>query len=164
MRILVDKQEKTPFSFPDGIETRRAHLVNGDYALEGDGSFSIERKSLSDFLGTISSGWEQFEHEMYRMERFGTPIKIILVEGDFAQCLFCEDADGNVIPPPHDHPALTPEFVAKRIAELALIHRAEVLFCGDAEGGALMCEKIFEQRNIQIKGAVKFNKKLGGHK
>lgn len=163
MTILIDKQEKTPWSFPPTIAIESAHLVNGDYAIKGDGAFSVERKSLDDFLGTISTGWERFQREMYRMERFGYPTKIIIVEGDFASCLFrCED--GQIIPPEHDHTKLTPELVALRIAELAMIHRAAVYFAGNSDGGAILCEKILEQREKQLSGKVPFLKELGGQK
>ena len=125
----------------------------GDYALADDCEavrgrealavrFAIERKSLDDFLGTISVGWDRFQRELVRMEAF--PARVVIVEGNFAECCFSGD-EGCVIPPPHNHPSLRPAFVARRIAELTMMG-VSVLFAGDAQLAAGLAYRVFRRR------------------
>jgi ERCC4-type nuclease len=66
VRIWVDSREQLPWSFP-GHEVVRAALHAGDYSVEGlTDKVAIERKSLADFLSSITWGRERFEREMER--------------------------------------------------------------------------------------------------
>ena len=73
--ILIDRQEKAPFSFAEirarsfidkdqrlyvpCVERRYLGVGMGDYSLAGyEGRIGIERKSLADFQGTLL-GWER---------------------------------------------------------------------------------------------------------
>jgi ERCC4-type nuclease len=70
MKIIIDTREQDPYkfsNFPD-VETISQKLDTGDYSLEGfECIITVERKSLSDFLGSITSGRERFEREVERM-------------------------------------------------------------------------------------------------
>lgn len=154
LRIIADTREQTPWAWPAcDVVVRFAGLSAGDYALESDTEtvrgreslavrFAIERKSLDDFLGTISTGWDRFLREMDRMSHF--PARVVIVEGDFAEVCFSV-ADGVVVPPQHSHPLLTPQFVSRRVAELSMMGIC-VLFCGDALLAAGMAYRIFCRR------------------
>lgn len=114
LTIAVDTREQTPWTFPEDIAvTRRMTVPTGDYALilesgEIDAGFAIERKSLTDFVGTISSDWERFAREIARMDAAGFPLKVIVVEG----------SDLEIIQARYDHPSITPAFVTSKIVEL----------------------------------------------
>lgn len=57
--IVVDSHERYAWTFSDQqATTRRAGLVAGDYGVELDGSLvaAVERKSLPDFVSTLTSG------------------------------------------------------------------------------------------------------------
>lgn len=143
MNIIIDSREQTPWAFPIELaNAQRGTLQQGDYALEGDSAFAIERKSLSDFLGTISTGWERFKRELRRMDNAGFPAKIIIVEGDIQSLFF--QADGT--PPQHDHPRLTPQFIAKRLSQLLYDFRAAVLFAANPPIAAALAIAIFSRR------------------
>jgi hypothetical protein len=154
LHIVIDTREQSPWAWaPSDAITEIKALVAGDYALREDCervkgretlavSFSIERKSLDDFLGTISTGYERFQRELARMESF--PARVIIVEGNFADCCFSEGVDG-IIPPPHNHPDLRPAFVARRIAELTM-QGVTVLLAGNAQLAAGMAFRIFRRR------------------
>ena len=115
LNIIIDSREQRPWSWAkNDAATSVRSLVAGDYALASDCEevkgkqmlavrFAIERKSLDDFLGTISTGWDRFQRELIRMESF--PARVVIVEGDFSACCFAQ-GEGCVIPPPHNHPAL----------------------------------------------------------
>lgn len=90
MTVLIDKMEKTPWSFSENVKTESAYLVNGDYCLKGDGAYCIERKSLDDFINTVVCDWDRFQRELYRTFVYGQPQLVIMVECDFAQCVFQE--------------------------------------------------------------------------
>lgn len=154
LRIVIDTREQSPWAWdPSDAVTEVRALSAGDYALESDCElvkgratlavrFSIERKSLEDFLGTISTGWERFQRELTRMEAF--PARVIIVEGDFADVCFKQNADG-IIPPPHNHPSLRPAFVARRISELTMMG-VSVLLAGDAQLAAGLAFRVFRRR------------------
>lgn len=160
LRIVIDTREQSPWSWePGDAITTVSGLRAGDYALLDDtervrGSdrlavrFAIERKSLEDFLGTISSGWDRFLRELDAMEAF--PAKVVIVEGDFASCCWSErrapDPFGSMTKPPeHAHVALEPAFVARRVAELTMMG-VSVLFCGAADLAAAMAYRVFVRR------------------
>jgi len=148
MTIIIDTREQAPWSFPpEYCETRRGTLSTGDYALDGDQeNFAIERKSLDDFLGTISSGWERFQREMKRMDAFIA--KVIIVESDFERCCFRE-WDGTIVPPSHNHPQLTPSFISRRIAELAL-RRVSTLFASSPDQAMALAYQLFRRRAEEL--------------
>lgn len=82
--ILVDTREQLPWSFgapdkPAIVEVRGLKL--GDYSLEGLVEWvAIERKSLADFCGSISSGRERFFTELESMQRESIAIRAVVVE------------------------------------------------------------------------------------
>lgn len=155
LRIVIDSNEQTPWAWDQSDAITEIHkLVTADYALWQDCEsvkgreayavrFAIERKSLEDFLGTISAGWDRFQRELVRMEAF--PARVVIVEGNFAECCFSQGEDGSVLPPPHNHPALRPVFVARRISELTM-QGVSVLFAGDAQLAAGLAYRIFRRR------------------
>ena len=67
MKILIDTREQKPLDF--SCETERATLSTGDYSLGGFvDSFCIERKSISDLIGTIDfRNRDRFRRECERM-------------------------------------------------------------------------------------------------
>jgi ERCC4-type nuclease len=78
-KIVVDTREKKPYGF-DGEEVIRKALSCGDYSLEGlENVISIERKSLDDWLATITYSQERFSREMARFK--GYDEAYIVVEG-----------------------------------------------------------------------------------
>ena len=149
LQVIIDTREQTPWAFDlTRVEARIGTLHTGDYALEGDAQFGIERKSLDDFLGTISTGWTRFVRELNRMDESNWAAKVIVVEGDYATCTF-RNSDGQLIPPAHRHWMLTPQFIEKRIAELTM-QGVSVLFATDSSLAAGLATAILTQRNQQL--------------
>jgi ERCC4-type nuclease len=158
LHIIIDSREQSPWSWlPSDATTEIGGLVAGDYALAMDTEepkrkgmlrpvrFALERKSLEDFLGTISSGWERFQKELSRMETFQA--RVVIVEGDFASCCFREQA-GVLMAPEHSHYELRPAFVARQISELTMMN-VSVLMAGDAMLAAGLAYRIFRRRYEQ---------------
>lgn len=149
LHIIVDTREQAPWSFPvEKVVSCRGTLKTGDYALSGDEGFAVERKSLDDFLGTISIGWDRFLREIERMSDY--PAKVVIVESDFRNCCFCEDASsGRIIEPRHNHPMLSPGFIVKRIAELSMMG-VSVLFASDPGHASALCYQLLKNRRDAI--------------
>lgn len=70
MEIIIDNREKNPYLFSaisPPPEIAYATLKTGDYSLSGlQDKIAVERKSLSDFLGSVGSGRARFVRELER--------------------------------------------------------------------------------------------------
>lgn len=150
--ITIDTREQTPWHFePHQALTRIGTLRTGDYALTGDSGFAVERKSLDDFLGTVSSGWARFQREIYRAKEAGFPSLPVIIEASLLQCLFRETEDGRLVGPDHDHSRLTPAFVTKRIAELSLLG-CSVIFAENAAYASALAYAVLRERAVYLEG------------
>lgn len=79
LTAIIDSREQLPYDLAP-FKTVRCGLPTGDYSVEGyETEITIERKSLDDFIGSISTGRERFEREIERLLKFES--KMILVEG-----------------------------------------------------------------------------------
>lgn len=60
LTIIEDTREQTPLTaWPEFVAVKNGTLHTGDYSILGwENCFSIERKSLSDFAGTMMGGYE----------------------------------------------------------------------------------------------------------
>jgi ERCC4-type nuclease len=69
LRIICDSREQAPWSFENyPVEIVRAGLKSGDYSLVGhEDRIALERKSLPDLVGSLSTGRARFEREMERL-------------------------------------------------------------------------------------------------
>jgi ERCC4-type nuclease len=84
--IVVDTREQTPWSFAPWLEVRRA-LDFGDYAIDGHESLiAIERKSIVDFVGSVTVGHENEWEKQARAKAAGVPF-VYIVEGYLYECL-----------------------------------------------------------------------------
>jgi hypothetical protein len=73
--ITVDTREQKPIFFA-GIEVESKKLEFGDYSI--DGILAVERKSLNDFVSTLSSGFERFNREILRAVQSGGYIVVVV--------------------------------------------------------------------------------------
>jgi hypothetical protein len=79
-RLIVDTREKKPLKIPASLVQIEVKKLNyGDYS--HDEMFSVERKSLSDLVSTLSGGWERFKNEVGRVEEAGGYM-VVLVDAD----------------------------------------------------------------------------------
>ena len=139
LEIVIDTREQTPWHFPEWLgEVSRGTLPTGDYALHGDSLLAIERKSLNDFVGSVSSDWRRFSEEIDRM-LLNMIAAIVIVEGSMLDIM-----DHN-----YDHPEVKPLFICKQIAQLTL-RGVCVLFADNPTLAAGMAYRILKNRKDQI--------------
>ncbi len=150
LEIIIDSREQTPWSFdPQDAHCTRGTLRTGDYALAGDDGYAIERKSLNDFLGTISSGWERFEKELRRAHERGFVMPVI-VEGDVDDMLWSTSPDGDLVEPMNDHPCVGAGFVLKQIAQIIVRHGHSFIPCKNAVNAAAVAYACLCERQSQL--------------
>lgn len=69
LKIVVDTREQQPYTFTEYSEVQsiRHGLKTGDYSLAGyEDRVALERKSLDDLIGCLTTGRNRFERELER--------------------------------------------------------------------------------------------------
>jgi ERCC4-type nuclease len=90
IKIICDTREPWPHPWarwlPSHVQIERATLETGDFALAGlpDGAV-VERKTVSDFHGCVTSNRERFERELARSRYVGR--FVVVVEGSLFDCI-----------------------------------------------------------------------------
>ncbi len=83
--IVIDTREQDAYKFK-GHLTIRDKLDAGDYSIKGfEHEITIERKSHSDFINSISHDRARFKRMLTKMKQF--PKKFILVEASFSDII-----------------------------------------------------------------------------
>ena len=85
--ILIDSREQRPLRFRN-VKSERATLHTGDYSVRvGDVSLSdvvaIERKSISDLVGSLGGGRARFERELDRLAHIRW--RFLVIEGEMRE-------------------------------------------------------------------------------
>jgi DNA excision repair protein ERCC-4 len=128
--LIVDTREKTPWDFGPDIDTVRRKLDSGDYSVEGlEGRCVVERKSLSDFLGTLTTGRERFERELERLARMDRA------------CIIVEAVYGTIIEGTY-RSTVRPQAVVGSIASFHARFGIPTIFAGNARN-AMICGRAF---------------------
>lgn len=89
--VISDTREQAPFHFLNidpwsVVPIHHAALATGDYSLRGfESDLTIERKSIPDFLSSITAERERFEREFERMSRL--KFSAVVVEGELSEVL-----------------------------------------------------------------------------
>jgi ERCC4-type nuclease len=83
--VQIDTREQRLLAF-EGATVEKLNF--GDYKLHDSKEYAVyfERKSLNDFVGTMSSGYERFTREIGRAEKFNSHL-IIIVENPIVEAL-----------------------------------------------------------------------------
>ena len=111
--IYIDTTEQKPFKFDIPFEVKT--LKFGDYALndkEISGNCYVERKSLNDFIGTMSGGFDRFKREIERAREDDAKL-IVVVEENLNNCL-----NFKFLPYVSKKIKATPEFIFHNVREL----------------------------------------------
>ena len=154
MLIIIDTREQQPWCWPEGMaETKREKVDAGDYALDGDLSFAIERKNIDDFASTMAGGWDRFQRELTRMDDACFVARVIIVEGTV----------DDIIEHNYSSPRVQPKFLFKRIAELTM-QGVSVLFAGTPEAAVGLAYSIFRERERELERDPDLEQILGESK
>jgi ERCC4-type nuclease len=81
--IVIDTREQAPYSFGGRVATVRRGLKTGDYSLLGyETIISVERKTVDDYVGSLTRGRDRFLRECGRLAAF--QVRAIVVEGSLS--------------------------------------------------------------------------------
>lgn len=128
--VIIDTREQLPYSFSSEIKTEIKELVSGDYSILGhEDKFSIERKSLDDYVKSISEDRDRFYREIKRLQKFN--FAAIVVEGSL------EDIHQHK----YSSPEVTEEQVLGTTVSIILDYKIPVLFCSDRQHAIWIVEK-----------------------
>jgi hypothetical protein len=113
IKICTDTREQTPLSFNHPIRVKG--LKFGDYTLDDPEiccNCYIERKSIRDFVGTFSGGFDRFKKEAKRAEDAGAYL-VVLVERKLNECMVF-----NRLPYVSKKVKVTPEYIFRNVRDL----------------------------------------------
>jgi len=138
-KIFIDTREQKPLKFQRPIEV--VTLKYGDYAFSSKSATCncyIERKSLSDFIGTLSGGYERFVNEIKRAKDDESNL-IILVEDTLENAM-----SFKYLPYISKKIKATPEFIFNRVRNLIQKHEhIQFLFVKGRRESSRIVERIF---------------------
>lgn len=139
-KILVDTREQLPLNF--NRETVVQTLKFGDYAFSDERASCgahVERKSIGDFIGTLSGGYERFCREIERAGEAKSNL-IVLVEESIDNCL-----NFNSLPQVYKkNTKVTPDYVFFNVREILQKYPyVQFLFVNDRREASETIEKIF---------------------
>lgn len=139
-KIFIDSREKNLLDFKN-VTTEIKALKYGDYAFsdsDWSGKVVIERKSLTDFVGTLSSGFERFKKELQRAKDDNAYL-IILVEENLANSL--DFRNKRLL---HYKVRIPPTFIFHNVRELIQEYdNIQFLFVDSHKDARDMVENIF---------------------
>ncbi|MFC1580016.1 ERCC4 domain-containing protein [Thermodesulfobacteriota bacterium] len=126
--LIVDSREQLPYKLDTPSEV--AGLPCGDYSIKGlEGRISIERKSLDDLIGCLTSGRARFERELHKgraLDHFS-----LVVEGTMKDIL--------------DHrytSKMLPQSALQSLVAFSVRYRLPVWFCGNRRDAKLITESL----------------------
>jgi hypothetical protein len=138
-KIIIDTRERLPLKFK--LKTKVDTLPFGDYKLDSDITTCdcyIERKSIPDLFGTLTSGYDRFKREIYRSKEAGANM-VVVVEGSIDsvyQFPYLRQVFGKV--------KISPEFVFHGMRELIQeFPNIQFLFVNNRDEASRVIEKIF---------------------
>ena len=143
MKIIIDFREELPYRFRGyDSQIEQGTLYSGDYSIQGlESLISIERKSLSDFIGCCtSSGRDRFKHELHRLR--GYQAKAVIIEAAMQDIV------------QHNYRSrINPNSVIGSISSWTTKFNVPFLFCGNRASAELMTFSLlknFYQNQIKI--------------
>ncbi|HOZ49061.1 MAG TPA: ERCC4 domain-containing protein [Candidatus Hydrogenedentes bacterium] len=84
MSIVIDTREQLPYSFKSHTLVRK--LEAGDYSVAGaEDRIAVERKSMTDFIGTVIRGRKRFHAELRKLAEYEHAC--VVVEGSLRDLL-----------------------------------------------------------------------------
>jgi hypothetical protein len=157
-KIYIDTREQLPLEFdcPSEVKT----LKFGDYAFslsEKAGRCYVERKSLNDFIGTLSGGFERFENEIIRAKEAGAYL-VILIEDDLNNALRFNTLEHLY----KKGMKVTPEYIFHNVRQLIQKYdHIQFLFVKNRQEASQMIKKLFSNQNQVKKMDLQFHYDMG---
>lgn len=136
-KIFIDTREQQPLEIDYPTEVRG--LKFGDYALnDPDNKCYIERKSIKDFIGTLSGGYERFCREIERAIAANAHL-VVLIESPLSDCL-----NFNRVEEVFKKTQVTPEYIFFHVRQIIQKYpEVQFLFVRGRDESVRVMKKIF---------------------
>ena len=150
MKIVIDSREQIPYGFAPpryaDVEVVRDSLSTGDYSLIGmTDLIALERKSLSDLTGTLTTGRDRFRRECERgrgLQYFG-----LIIEASI------DDVRNH-----NYRSQMTPQSLLQTLAAWSVRYGLHVLWAGSREGGEYLThallQKFLNEQETRLKAVL----------
>jgi ERCC4-type nuclease len=137
--LLVDTREQKIPPLPEGVLIERVTMSEADYSTKAlQGRCVIERKSLTDFAGSLSWSRERFDDMVGRLKNYEK--KCIVVEGDLTALYRVTDMH------PHAIIGSCASFIAR--------YDCPVIFAGNAAGAGRFICGILKRWEQELMGVI----------
>lgn len=135
--IFIDTREKLPLKFPKNINVISQKLDYGDYSINNEYKLAIERKSLTDFINTMSGGFERFCREIEGAKNNDKKL-VVLVESPINSALSF-DYNSQI----KKYTKVGPSFVFFRMREICrTFDNVQFLFCSGRKESSRLIIKL----------------------
>lgn len=136
LKIRIDTREQSPLNI-QGHDTEVFKVECGDYqCLLPERKTFIERKSDSDFLGTLSLNFERFKKEIIRAKKNNINL-VVLVERNLDEMIAFDCL-------PHIYTKASPDFIFHRMRELCReFENIQFVFVDGRNHAVKLMEEIF---------------------
>lgn len=143
--ILIDTREQNWLKL--GTQFEIATLNYGDYCLQNSKhKIFIERKSLTDAIGSFTTNRDRFENELERAKNDGAYI-VVLIEDSFSNCM-----GFNHLPWVTKKIKVSPEFLFHNIREIIQkFDNCQFVFAPGRKAAADLLKKILLSRDMARK-------------
>tara|TARA_B100000131_G_C18117523_1_gene611791 strand:- start:2183 stop:3136 length:954 start_codon:yes stop_codon:yes gene_type:complete len=144
-KIYIDTREQKSLRFDRPIEIKKLNF--GDYSFssrEASGNCYVERKSLTDFVGTMSGGLDRFKKEIQRAKESEAYL-VILVEAKYNDALhFDQIRRKGTNSRLYSKIRINPEFIFHNVRNLIQENEhIQFLFVEGRKEASRIVEKIF---------------------
>ena len=139
--VKIDTREQTPFAFPANVATTTGTLTCGDYSVVGlEHEIGLERKSIGDLVGSITSGNARFQRALERLHAHR--IAAVIIEG----------TPGEIEMHRYFAPKIPPSRVFDTIATLHCKHRVPFMFGGTRAHAAAITHRLLYKYWLMRRG------------
>lgn len=136
MKIIIDSREQQPYTFETPNE--RGALETGDYSIQGlENRVAIERKTVDDLIGCLTTGRERFERELYRARSLD--YFAVVIEGSLREL-----ANGEY------RSQMNPKSAIQSLLAFSVRYRLPVFFCENRSYGERVTESLLLKYHRQL--------------
>jgi DNA excision repair protein ERCC-4 len=141
MKIVVDTREQLPYSFETPSEVGTVPV--GDYTIAGlENRVAIERKSLDDLIGCLTTGRERFERELHKSRALD--YFAVVVEASLSDI-----ANGEY------RSNVGPKSAIQSLLAFSVRYRLPIFFCESREYGQRVTESLLLKYGREIEKQFK---------
>ena len=128
MIIVSDSREQKPYNFE--TETVTGTLATGDYSIQGlQDHIAIERKTIDDLIGCLTTGRDRFERELFRSRAL-----------DYF-CLVVEASLKDIVTGAYRSEMSTRAAIQSLVA-FSVRYRVPIWFAGNRQTGQMITESL----------------------